>query len=131
MNLQSPSLERDQARLYELIWKRTIASQMSDALLERTLVKIGSNTHKELFTANGEVIKFDGFLKVYLEGKDEEDLAEIRVDELLPYEETVKMGFNLKNHPKSLGFIKAKSIHDYNSIVYTLPAEGGIPKRIT
>jgi catalase len=47
-----------------------------------------------------------------------QDLAHLRVDELLPYEETVKMGFNLKNHPKSLGFIKAKSIHDYNSIVY-------------
>lgn len=47
-----------------------------------------------------------------------QNLAKIKVDELLPFEETVKMGFNLKNHPKSLGFIKAKSIHDYNSIVY-------------
>ena len=76
MGRQSPSLERDQARLYELIWKRTIASQMSDARLERTTVKIGSDSHQELFTANGEVIQFDGFLKVYLEGKDEEDLVE-------------------------------------------------------
>ncbi|MCX2718052.1 type I DNA topoisomerase [Lentiprolixibacter aurantiacus] len=76
MSLQSPSLERDQARLYELIWKRTIASQMSDAKLERTLVKIGCDKHGEQFTANGEVIKFDGFLKVYMEGKDEEDLTE-------------------------------------------------------
>ena len=46
------------------------------------------------------------------------DLAIIKVDELLPYEETVKMGFNLKNHPSSLGFIPAKGIHDYNSVVY-------------
>lgn len=76
MKLQSPSLERDQARLYELIWKRTIASQMSDAKLERTQVKVGSNTYEEQFTASGEVIKFDGFLKVYLEGKDEEDTEE-------------------------------------------------------
>ncbi|WP_086475976.1 type I DNA topoisomerase [Arenibacter amylolyticus] len=76
MNNQSPSLERDQAKLYELIWKRTLASQMSDAQLERTNVKIKANTHKEEFTANGEVIKFDGFLKVYLEGTDEEDIAE-------------------------------------------------------
>lgn len=76
MNLQSPSLERDQSKLYELIWKRTLASQMSDAQLERTNVKIKSNTYQEEFTANGEVIKFDGFLKVYLEGKDEEDIAE-------------------------------------------------------
>ncbi len=76
MNLQSPSLDRDQSKLYELIWKRTLASQMSDAELERTNVKIKSNSYQEEFTANGEVIKFDGFLKVYLEGKDEEDIAE-------------------------------------------------------
>ncbi|WP_425234568.1 type I DNA topoisomerase [Ulvibacterium sp.] len=73
---QSPSLERDQSKLYELIWKRTIASQMSDAQLERTNVKIKSNTHGEEFTANGEVIKFDGFLKVYMEGIDDEDRGE-------------------------------------------------------
>ncbi|MDC6365611.1 MULTISPECIES: type I DNA topoisomerase [Flavobacteriaceae] len=76
MKLQSPSLERDQAKLYELIWKRTLASQMSDAELERTNVKIKASSHKEEFTANGEVVKFDGFLKVYLEGTDEEDKAE-------------------------------------------------------
>lgn len=73
---QSPSLERDQSKLYELIWKRTLASQMSDAELERTNVKIKAHTHQEEFTANGEVIKFDGFLKVYLESKDEEDISE-------------------------------------------------------
>jgi len=72
----SVSLERDQSKLYELIWKRTIASQMSDAQLERTNVKIKTNTHSEEFTANGEVIKFDGFLKVYLESSDDEDQAE-------------------------------------------------------
>jgi len=76
MKLQSLSLERDQARLYELIWKRTLASQMSDAQLERTHVKIKASSHKEEFTANGEVVKFDGFLKVYLEGTDEEDRVE-------------------------------------------------------
>jgi len=76
MTRQSPSLENDQSKLYELIWKRTLASQMSDAKLERTNVKIAANSYDETFTANGEVIKFDGFLKVYLEGKDEEDLGE-------------------------------------------------------
>lgn len=76
MKRQSPSLERDQARLYELIWKRTLASQMSDAQLERTNVKIKADKHKEEFTANGEVIKFDGFLKVYLEGHDDEETEE-------------------------------------------------------
>jgi DNA topoisomerase-1 len=73
MKLQSPSLERDQSKLYELIWKRTLASQMSDAQLERTNVRVKANSHGEEFTANGEVVKFDGFLKVYLEGNDEED----------------------------------------------------------
>ncbi|TAI48070.1 type I DNA topoisomerase [Flagellimonas allohymeniacidonis] len=76
MKLQAPSLERDQAKLYELIWKRTLASQMSDAVLERTNVKIKASTHNEEFIANGEVVKFDGFLKVYLEGTDEEDKTE-------------------------------------------------------
>ncbi|MEM6686031.1 MAG: type I DNA topoisomerase [Bacteroidota bacterium] len=65
--------EYDQVRLYELIWKRTLASQMSDAKLERTNAKIEANTHDERFTANGEVLKFEGFLKVYLEGKDDDE----------------------------------------------------------
>ena len=60
----------------DLIWKRTLASQMSDAQLERTNVKIAiasSQAVKEQFTANGEMIKFDGFLKVYLEGIDNDE----------------------------------------------------------
>jgi DNA topoisomerase-1 len=82
MNLQRPNLERDQARLYELIWKRTLASQMSDAQLERTEATISNSRNGEQFIAKGEVIKFDGFLKVYMEGKDEEDLEE--QDGMLP-----------------------------------------------
>jgi DNA topoisomerase-1 len=65
--------ERDQQRLYELIWKRTIASQMADAQLERTTVTIDINTTPENFIAKGEVVKFDGFLKVYTEGTDDEN----------------------------------------------------------
>lgn len=60
-------------RLYELIWKRTIASQMADAELERTTANIGISDAEGKFTASGEVIKFDGFLRVYLEGTDEEN----------------------------------------------------------
>ncbi|WP_149276776.1 type I DNA topoisomerase [Pareuzebyella sediminis] len=90
---QSPSLERDQSKLYELIWKRTIASQMSDAELERTNVKVKADTHEEEFTANGEVIKFDGFLKVYLEGLDDEDMVEEQ-EGMLP---SMKMGEALEN----------------------------------
>ena len=80
-SLHSVDIDRDQARLYELIWKRAIASQMSEAELERTNVKISASTHKDLFSANGEVITFDGFLKVYLEGTDDEDSEQ---DGMLP-----------------------------------------------
>ncbi|HZH70836.1 MAG TPA: type I DNA topoisomerase [Flavobacteriaceae bacterium] len=73
ISVHQVNIDRDQARLYELIWKRTIASQMSEAELERTNVRIAASTHDNEFTANGEMIKFDGFLKVYLEGTDNED----------------------------------------------------------
>ena len=72
-DVPSASNDYDQNRLYELIWKRAIASQMSDAQLERTVVKVSSNNHSEVFTARGEIIKFDGFLKVYLEGQDDSE----------------------------------------------------------
>ncbi len=65
--------DADLNRLYELIWKRTIASQMSDAQFEKTVAKIEVSTNKETLSASGEVMKFDGFLKVYLESNDEEE----------------------------------------------------------
>ena len=69
--------DRDQQRLYELIWKRTIASQMADAELEKTTVKIGVSTIPDSpLQAVGEVLKFDGFLKVYLESKDDDEEEE-------------------------------------------------------
>ena len=71
----------DLNRLYELIWKRTIASQMSDAQFEKTTAKIEISTNKETLTASGEVMKFDGFLKVYLEGKDEDEVDEDNLEE--------------------------------------------------
>ncbi|MCH7689444.1 MAG: type I DNA topoisomerase [candidate division Zixibacteria bacterium] len=71
MNTQSVDGENAEMRLYELIWKRTIASQMSDAELEKTVVTIDVSTTSENFVARGEVMKFDGFLKVYLEFKDD------------------------------------------------------------
>lgn len=81
-------------RLYDLIWKRTIASQMSDAEFEKTTAKISISTNKENLTATGEVMKFDGFLKVYNEGKDDEDdedsegiLPPLRISQLLDFRE--------------------------------------------
>ena len=73
MNQSSIDGPAEQKRLYDLIWKRTIASQMSDAQLEKTNINIGSKSFTELFVATGEIIKFDGFLKVYLESTDEEE----------------------------------------------------------
>jgi DNA topoisomerase-1 len=83
--------ERDQARLYDLIWKRTLASQMSDAELERTNVKIEANNHNENFVASGEVLLFEGFLKVYLEGSDDDEEEQ---EGMLP---ALKVGEKLQN----------------------------------
>ena len=69
---QVTNMGRNEERLYELIWKRTIASQMADAQLEKTTVDITVSTNQAVFKARGEVIKFEGFLKVYLESTDEE-----------------------------------------------------------
>jgi DNA topoisomerase-1 len=77
--------EPDWKRLYELIWKRTMASQMADAELEKTIAKISISTNKEELTASGEVLKFDGFLKVYREDKDDDDVNEDETQEgMLP-----------------------------------------------
>ena len=70
---KSVNMEPDQIKLYNLIWLRTISSQMSDALLERTILKISSDQYDNQFTCKGEVIKFDGFLKVYIEGTDDNE----------------------------------------------------------
>jgi len=91
MKMHTVDSEYDQNRLYDLIWKRTLASQMSDAALERTNIKIQNSNNSKIFTANGEMIKFDGFLKVYLEGNDNEDeeqagmLPNLKVGEDLEY----------------------------------------------
>ncbi len=73
MTNQTVNGDASQKRLYDLIWKRAIASQMSDALLEKTNITIDIDNRKEKFIAKGEVIKFDGFLKVYLESNDDEE----------------------------------------------------------
>ena len=77
-------------RLYDLIWKRAIASQMSDAIFERTTIDISISKAKEVLQAKGEVLKFDGFLKLYMESKDEEEDEES--SGLLP---ELKIGQNL------------------------------------
>lgn len=76
--------DADTKRLYELIWKRAIASQMADAELEKTTAKISISTNKEELTAQGEVLKFDGFLKLYIEDKDEEEAGDDAAEDMLP-----------------------------------------------
>ena len=101
-------------RLYELIWKRTIASQMAQAEVEKTKATISISTNDKFnFIASGEVIKFDGFLKVYFESKDEEDgdeeqeglpngqvnmLPKLSKGEILTMQQ-ILAGERFKNHP--------------------------------
>jgi DNA topoisomerase-1 len=68
--------DRNEERLYELIWKRTLASQMADAKLENTTAHVNISTRSETLVAKGQVVKFDGFLKVYMEGTDDEESDE-------------------------------------------------------
>lgn len=92
MSLKRIQADNDQSRLYDLIWKRTLASQMSDAQLERTNVRIANDTNSQIFVANGEVVTFEGFLSVYLEGNDSEDeeqagmLPRMTVGEILEHD---------------------------------------------
>ena len=96
--LSNKTIEADRSgkRLYDLIWKRTIASQMADAELEKTNVTIGISGKTEKFVARGEVIKFDGFLKVYMESSDEDSaegqegvLPPLKVGEALSISEMI------------------------------------------
>ena len=93
MDMQTVNVDYDQDRLYQLIWKRTIASQMSDALLERTNVRIKNDKNEKIFTANGEVIKFEGFLKVYIEGTDIEDDNQEGMLPILTFGEILQLNF--------------------------------------
>ena len=95
-------------RLYELIWKRTIASQMADADVEKTTVTINMDNSSECFVANGEVLTFDGFLKVYRESTDDEQTAEddgrqlpsLAVGEVLQRGETLATQRFSQSHPR-------------------------------
>lgn len=87
LNKDNVSGESNEIRLYNLIWKRTIASQMADAKLEKTNIKISISTNDKLLVASGEMIKFDGFFKVYMESSDDENQKE--EETLLP---TVTVG---------------------------------------
>ena len=84
LNSHSEGSDAGQKKLYELIWKRTIASQMSEALIEKTIIDIEIDNNNYKFVANGEVIKFDGFLTVYNVSTDDEDAEPAAGNKILP-----------------------------------------------
>ena len=88
--------DADARRLYELIWKRTMASQMADAELEKTIAKINVSTNNAELTAQGEVLKFEGFIKVYREDVDDEDMENEEQQEGMLPPLTVGMDLPLK-----------------------------------
>ncbi|TKA97510.1 type I DNA topoisomerase [Cereibacter changlensis] len=90
--------EADQRKLYELIWKRTIASQMAAARLERTTVDVGSSDGQVVLRATGQVVLFDGFLKIYEEGRDEEGDDEGRLPQIMQGEAAEKKSVTPEQH---------------------------------
>ncbi|WP_435163768.1 type I DNA topoisomerase [Falsirhodobacter sp. 1013] len=91
-------LEADQRKLYELIWKRTLASQMSAARLERTTVDVGSADGQVTLRATGQVVMFDGFLAIYEEGRDDEGEDDGRLPQIMQGEPAKKQGVTPEQH---------------------------------
>ncbi|MGX5817481.1 type I DNA topoisomerase [Chitinophaga lutea] len=115
--------DADLKRLYELIWKRTIASQMADAELEKTIAKIAISTNNDELTASGEVLKFDGFLKVYMEGRDEEDEGDDEQEGVLP-PLAVKQALELKEMKATERFTRPAPRYTEASLVKKLEELG-------
>lgn len=116
--------DADTKRLYELIWKRTIASQMADAELEKTTAKITISTNKEDLTAQGEVLKFDGFLKVYTEDRDEDEMTDDESAEGMLPPLTVKQTLPLKEMRATERFSRASPRYTEASLVKKLEELG-------
>lgn len=116
--------DADTKRLYELIWKRTIASQMADAELEKTTAKITISTNKEDLTAQGEVLKFDGFLKVYTEDRDDDEMNDDESAEGMLPPLTVKQTLPLKEMRATERFSRASPRYTEASLVKKLEELG-------
>lgn len=114
--------DSDTRKLYELIWKRTIASQMADAELEKTIAKIDISTNHEELSASGEVLKFDGFLKVYMESHDDEDETEEQEGSLPPL--AVKQSLDLKEMKATERFSRPAPRYTEASLVKKLEELG-------
>lgn len=121
-DVQNAGENSDEKRLYDLIWKRAMASQMSDALLERTVVSIAISTVKEKLEAKGEVIKFDGFLKLYIASSLDDD-DENEEETILP---PLKIGqvLDLKNMKAIQRFKRPPARYNEASLVRNLEERG-------
>ncbi|HSF46286.1 MAG TPA: type I DNA topoisomerase [Chitinophagaceae bacterium] len=113
----------DAQKLYELIWKRTMASQMADAELEKTTAKISISTNKETLSASGEVLKFDGFLKVYMESRDDDEEDDDKAEAMLP-PLAVGQGLDLKEMKATERFSRPAPRYTEASLVKKLEELG-------
>ncbi len=121
-SVTSAGKDSAEQRLYELIWKRAIASQMADAQLEKTTATIGISTTPEKLVAQGEVIKFEGFLKVYIESTDDEDDEEQQQGMLPPL--SVGQDLDLKRMIAKEGFTRHPPRYTEASLVKKLEEMG-------
>ena len=123
IELPTVDAESDEQRLYELIWKRTIASQMADAKIEKTIIDIKNNKNKETLQAKAEVILFEGFLKVYIQEVDEDAEVDEEAEALIP---PVKEGqeLGLKEIIATERFTKASARYPEAALVKKLEELG-------
>ena len=136
--------ERDAQRLYDLIWKRTVASQMANAKLQNTTAIINVSTRPEVFTAKGQVIEFDGFLKLYLEGTDDEGeeqdkdrLPAMEVDQVMDRDRIVATERFSKHPPRYTEASLVKNLEElgigrpstYAPTISTVQNRGYVEKR--
>ncbi len=140
-----PKMDRNGLRLYELIWKRAIASQMADAELEKTTASISVSTNDYILQANGEVVKFDGFLKVYMESGDDEDeeenskvLPPLKINQNLTLDELVAKQVFTRHPPRYTEASLVKKLEElgigrpstYAPTITTIQKRGYIVKEI-
>ena len=120
--VQSAGKDHAEKRLYDLIWKRAIASQMSEAQLEKTTATIRISASDKKFLAKGEVVKFDGFLKIYIESTDDESEEEENTNMLPPL--NIGQVLDLKEILSKQGFTRHPSRYTEASLVKKLEEMG-------
>jgi DNA topoisomerase I len=144
-SVNDPGMDRNALRLYDLIWKRALASQMADAELEKTTATISISTNPRTFIATGEVIKFEGFLKVYMESGDEDDeeensktLPPLAIGQVLTLEEIIAKQVFSRHPPRYTEASLVKKLEEmgigrpstYAPTITTIQKRGYVVKEI-